>query len=66
MKEGPYCLAKDSFDYYVYGNTKDVMIFVGANKNLKWDFSFYLEKEEIIEAVKNINRKRSTTIMNLL
>ncbi|MCM3790800.1 hypothetical protein M3221_20860 [Domibacillus indicus] len=60
-----YCLAKDSFDYYVYGDTDDVMIFIGANTDIKWELCFYLEKKDLLEAVKNMNKTRSTIVMSL-
>ncbi|MCI2257274.1 hypothetical protein L2D08_23470 [Domibacillus sp. PGB-M46] len=44
MNDRMYYLAKDSFDYYVYGDTDDVMIFTGTNTDIKWDLRFYLEK----------------------
>lgn len=61
-----YCLAKDSVDYYVYGNTDDVMIFIGATPDIKWTLYFYSGEKSLLEAVKNINKKRSTIIMSLL
>ncbi|MCI2256057.1 hypothetical protein L2D08_17020 [Domibacillus sp. PGB-M46] len=61
-----YCLAQDSFDYYVYGNTDDVMIFIGASPDIKWTLYFYSDKKDLIEALININKKRSTIIMSLL
>jgi hypothetical protein len=61
-----YSLAKNSFDFYVCGNADSVRIFIGANKELKWDVYFYSEIGEALQVIKNIIPTILTTVINLL
>ncbi|WNS79095.1 hypothetical protein RRU94_04055 [Domibacillus sp. DTU_2020_1001157_1_SI_ALB_TIR_016] len=66
MEKTRYCLAKDSFGHYVYGETEDVLLFIKPNQDIEWKLHFYVDIEELLHTVKNSKEKRPVIIIDLL
>lgn len=52
MDKTRYCLAKDSFGHYVYGETEDVLLFIKPNQDIEWKLHFYVDIEDLLHTVK--------------
>ena len=61
-----YCLAKAEYEYYVYGVSSKVKVSIEGNLQNNWKLQFYSNENDLLHAVKSINKVQSQDIVNLI
>ena len=60
-----YCLANDSCDRYVYGQSKKVKDYIEWNPNTNWNLQFFPKENLLLEAVEKLIKEEGKTVINL-
>lgn len=61
-----YCLAKASYEFFVYGLSSKVEPFIQGNLKTNWNLQFFSNESELLIAVNKIPAKPNQKIVTLL